>query len=282
MPESMVSVNMNKIGIIQGRLSARPYPKLQEFPWKSWEKEFQYAGEIGYDFIEWIFEENHYEDNPIWTAEGRKKIKKRIAEMRVSVCSVCADYFLERPFYRRKGYDLKYNIFILKELIKRTREIGADTILLPVLENAEIRCHEDEKILMEAVYEVIPVLEEFEVKLGFETELKAEKYLKLILQFNNDFVGAYYDAGNCAACGYDMRHDMEVLNGHVINIHVKDRKRGGGSVSLGTGDTNFADGIPYLMQNGFTGNFVMQTYFEDDHISEAIKNLGYIRKMMGC
>lgn len=273
---------MNKIGIIQGRLSARPFPKLQEFPWKSWEKEFQYAGEIGYDFIEWIFEANKYEDNPIWTADGRRKIKKQVAESGVPVCSVCADYFLENPFFRRKEYSLKHNISILRELIKKTREIGADTILLPVLENAEIRCLEDEKILAEAVYDVIPLLEEFGVKLGFETELRADVYLTLVSQFDNAFVGAYYDAGNCAACGYDMGHDMEVLKEHVINIHVKDRKKGGESVVLGTGDTNFADGILYLMQNGFIGNFVMQTYFEDDYIGEATKNLRYIRGMMRC
>lgn len=272
---------MNKIGIIQGRLSARPWPKLQEFPWDTWEKEFLYAVEIGYDFIEWIFEETGYEVNPIWTMEGRKRIKKVTEETGVPVGSVCADYFLEKPFYRRKGYSLKEHIGMLKELIQKTAETGADTILLPVLENAEIRCDEDTAILTEAVGSVIPTLEACGVYLGFETELPAHRYLELVTAFGSPYVGAYYDAGNCAFCGHDMRDDMEVLKGHVLNIHVKDRKRGGESVPLGTGDTNFAEGIPFLMGNGFTGNFVMQTWFGEDHLGEAKKNLRYIKKLSG-
>ena len=89
---------MNKIGIIQGRLSPRPYPKLQAFPIESWQQEFKYAKELGYDFIEWIFEDNRYQENPIWTAQGREKIKQCIKETGVTVESVCADFFLENPF----------------------------------------------------------------------------------------------------------------------------------------------------------------------------------------
>ena len=272
---------MNKIGIIQGRLSARPYPKLQEFPWNSWEKEFEYAKDLGFDFIEWIFEKNRWEENPIWTSDGRRRINEIIKKSGVNVESVCADYFLENPFFRRNGYTLKDNVNVLKELIKKMSEIGAKTILLPVLESAEIRCIEDEEILAEAIFEVIPTLQESEIKLGFETELPIDKYLDLIMRFNSNYIGAYYDAGNCTFCGHDMREDMEILKNKVINIHVKDRKKGGSSVFLGTGDTNFKEGIPYLINNGFTGDFVLQTYFEDDYLGEARKNLCYIKQLIG-
>lgn len=282
MGQNLRSETINKVGIIQGRLSARPYPKLQEFPCGSWEQEFYHAKKIGYDFIEWIFEEKQYKDNPIWTANGRKQVRKHIMETQVPVLSVCADYFLEKPFFRRKGYSLEQNISILKELIKKTKEIGGDVILLPVLEKAEIRCKEDEETLKEAICAVIPTLEEYEVKLGLETELRIDKYFELVSQFCSNYIGAYYDAGNCAFCGHDMKYDMEILSEHVISIHVKDRKKKGKSVFLGTGDTNFAEGIPYLMKNGYKGNFVMQTYFEDNYLDEAENNLKYIKKLMGC
>ena len=42
-----------------------------------------------------------------------------------------------------------------------------------------------------------------------------------------------------------------------------------------------AEGIPFLMGNGFTGNFVMQTWFGEDHLGEAKKNLRYIKKLSG-
>ena len=184
---------------------------------------------------------------------------------------------MEKPFYRRDGYSLEENIEVLKELIKKAGEIGAKTILLPVLENAEIRCQEEEDILTEAVYKVLPTLEEQGIRIGFETELPIEKYLGLVSKFHSEYVGAYYDAGNCAACGHDMLQDMKVLGRHVISVHVKDRLNAGKSVFLGTGDTNFKEGIPYLIKNGYTGNFVLQTYFEDDYIGAAAEGLQYIR-----
>jgi len=244
---------MCKIGIIQGRLSERPYPKLQEFPFDSWEQEFKYAAEVGFDSIEWIFEKNRYKENPIWSEEGRKRINNIIKETKVKVSSLCADYFLENPFFRREGYTLNENINILKELIKNSAEIGVEVILMPVLEGAEIRCEEDKYILYKAISECLSTLIECDIKIGFETELVAEEYLNLVRMFNHKNIGIYYDAGNCAAKGYDMKKDMEILKDYVINIHVKDRLNKGKSVFLGTGDTNFKEGIPYLVNNGFDG-----------------------------
>lgn len=271
---------MNSIGIIQGRLSKRPYPKLQEFPFETWEQEFKYASEIGFEFIEWIFEENRYNENPIWTSSGRKKINQIINSSGVKVESLCADYFLERPFFRRCGYSLEENISMLKEVIKKASEIGVKTILLPVLEGAEIRNKEEKDILYEAILNCIETLEKNNMKLGFETELVAKEYLDLAKMFNNKNIGIYYDAGNCTAKGYDMKKDMEILKDHLINVHVKDRKVNGPSVFLGTGDTNFQEGIPYLIETGFKGSFVLQTYYEDDYRSISEYNRNYIEKLV--
>lgn len=271
---------MNKVGIIQGRLSPRPFPKLQEFPWNTWEKEFEYAQKIGFDFIEWIFEEKNYKENPIWNNKGQKKIRKHIMETGITVESVCADYFLEKPFFRRNGYTVNQNVDILIELIKRMSEIEAKTILLPVLENAEIRCEEEESILTDVIYKVLPILEEYQIRIGFETELPIERYLELASKFNSIYVGAYYDTGNCAACGHDMLQDMQALKDYVIGVHVKDRLKAGKSVFLGTGDTNFEKGIPFLLKSGYLDNFVLQSYFEEDYIGAASMGLQYIKEIM--
>lgn len=271
---------MNKIGIIQGRLSPRPFPKLQEYPKKTWEQEFYYAKEIGFDYIEWIFEQDEYEKNLLWTAEGRKKIRETIGKTGVSVESVCADYFLENPFYRRSGYSLEEIVQKMNQVIEYTADIGAKVILLPVLENAELRSKEEKKVLMEALNQCINTLERCDVKIGFETELKNEEYYKLAYDFHSPNIGIYYDTGNCAFRGYDMKKDMEVLKDLLICVHVKDRVVGGGSVPLGTGDTNFKEGIPYLLDNGFEGNFTLQTYFEDKHLETAATNIEFMRKLL--
>ena len=47
---------MNKIGIMQGRLSPPIDGRIQAFPINDWESEFEKASKIGFDCIEWIFD----------------------------------------------------------------------------------------------------------------------------------------------------------------------------------------------------------------------------------
>lgn len=271
---------MNKVGIIQGRLSPRPYPLLQKFPENTWRQEFFTAAEIGYDFIEWIFEENGFERNPIWSYTGRKEIKSLIEETSIPVESICADFFLENPFFRRGKYELEGLIEKLKILIEYAAEIGVKVILLPVLEKAEIKCSEDEGILIHALNQCLPELEQYQIKIGLETELPAKKYLSLVSCMGSKYIGAYYDAGNCAFRGFDMKKDMEILHPMLFQVHIKDRIVNGGSVFLGTGDTNLSEGIPYLQSIGYSGNYVLQTWFEDDYRGTAEMNLKFIRSLM--
>ena len=46
----------NNIGIMQGRLSPPIDDKIQAYPAKTWQREFEIAKEIGYSAIEWIVE----------------------------------------------------------------------------------------------------------------------------------------------------------------------------------------------------------------------------------
>lgn len=267
---------MLKIGVMQGRLSPRPFPKLQAFPWSTWEKEFEIAAEIGLDSIEWMFEYDRYESNPIWSSEGRRKIKNLSDVTGVKTKTLCADYFLERPFFRTTMEDRNENIAVLNELIRSASEIGVDRILLPVLETAEIKTEQEKQELLYSISQCEPILKQNNIKLGFETELPAMEYLHLATSFDSDYIGIYYDAGNCAYKGYDMFEDMRILKDKIIGIHVKDRLVGGASVFLGEGDTNFKEGIPYLIQNGFCDTFILQTYFEHEYSNEIVKNKKYI------
>ena len=77
-----------------------------------------------------------------------------------------------------------------------------------------------------------------------------------------------------------MRKDMEILLPKLIQVHVKDRLTGGESVFLGTGDTNFLEGIHYIQEHGYNGNYVLQTYFEDEYLETSLKNLNYMRRLL--
>lgn len=82
------------IGIQQRRLSPRRDGKLQAFPHGDWQRELSVAARIGFDAIEWLYESERAEQNPISTAAGRAESRRVVTASGVAVRSVCASYFL--------------------------------------------------------------------------------------------------------------------------------------------------------------------------------------------
>ena len=267
---------MLKVGIMQGRLSPRPYPKIQSFPWNSWENEFKLASEVGLYSIEWIFEKNRFEENPVWTKEGRTEIDRIIKRTGTKIRSLCADYFLENYIYQYTVAERKKQTNIMIELIKKASDIGVRTILFPVLEEAELKNDDDKKTLCEFLNDCDDTLKANNIIIGIEAELEAKRYLQLIQEIHNSNVKVYYDAGNCAAKGYDTKSDLELLYDSLISVHIKDRKRNGPSVFLGQGDTDIRGGILALLERCFEGQIILQTYFEDDYYQTTKQNVAYI------
>src|SRR3954464_11323134 len=102
-----------RIGVMQGRLSPRPVGKLQEFPHASYAAEFPKAARLGLHSIEWIFEAPGFEENPIWTPEGRQDIRRLIDDSGVRVQSLCADYFMLHRLAGESAADVARNCQML-------------------------------------------------------------------------------------------------------------------------------------------------------------------------
>ena len=106
--------NSFNIGILQGRLSPSLDGRFQFFP-KDWEKEFLIAKDMGFTAVEWLFDWPDFENNPIISGEGRKKIKAASQQSALPVSSICADYYMK---YRFLGRDSEKSVDILKQLIQ--------------------------------------------------------------------------------------------------------------------------------------------------------------------
>src|SRR5262249_31722578 len=86
-----------------------------------------------------------------------------------------------------------------------------------------------------------------------------------------------YDTGNSASLGYDPAEELAAYGSVITDIHIKDRKLGGGSVALGTGDTDFKRFFTALLQCDYQGPFVMQAYRDDEGLAIFRKQLDWIR-----
>lgn len=271
---------MNKIGIMQGRLSPPVEIRLQAFPWSSWQTEFTNASDCQIELIEWLFEADDYAKNPIWYEDGIKAIQQQIKASGTQVLTCCADYFMPHPFFRVSDYERQESIRILEQLIRNTARIGVQTILVPVLEICEIRTPAEKDQLLESLRLPLKVAEQEGVVLGLETELPAAEYLALVQESESPGLGVYYDTGNNAAQGHDITADARILAPRMVGIHVKDRKRGGSSVLLGEGDADFDGFFQVVGESGYANPVIMQTAFGPDYLGIARRHRQFVKSRL--
>ena len=272
--------NELRIGVMQGRLSPRPEGKLQEFPWRSYREEFAKAARLGLHSIEWIFEASRFDENPLWTESGREEIRELTAVSGVRVQSVCADYFMAHRLAGESSLSLAQNRDVLAELIVAANAVGADRILIPLLETSAVDSTELKREVVVSLRSAVELAERYGVTLGLEMEIPGGEYAKLVDSVGSPRVRAYYDTGNSTAQGLDIAQDIIPILPVLHAVHIKDRVRGGGSKPLGTGDTNFHGFFPALLRAGFRGDFVLQHYFEADPELEAERSLSFVQQLI--
>lgn len=270
----------SRIGIMQGRLSPRPADRLQAFPHASWRREFDVAARLGFDAIEWIFEAERVEDNPLASAAGRAEIRRAVAESGVAVRSVCGDYFMKHRLAGDGTDATRKNRSALLAVIEATRDIGAERILLPLLETSAVNTPELVSEVQASLTFAADDAARSQVVLGLELEIEGHAYRAVIDGVGHPSVRAYYDTGNSTAQGFDVGTDIVPLLDVLHAVHVKDRKRGGGSVPLGTGDTNFRTFFGALARHGFQGDVLLQHYFDEDPEGAALAALELVRALL--
>jgi sugar phosphate isomerase/epimerase len=269
---------MNKISIMQGRLSLPLPDRIQGFPWATWPAEFENARIAGYDGIEWLFEADRYTENPIWSSSGRTGIMELAKRNGVSVSTLCASYFMVYPFHGVDDGSREEGIKVLVKLIGYASEIGVSTILFPVLEQSAVKSEHEKDILIESLAEPLKIASDFGIRVGLETELPAQEYLDLVVR--HPLLGVYFDTGNATAKGYRAADDILTLKSRIYGIHIKDRVVGGSSTFLGQGDCDFRAFFASLFTTGYQGPVTLESAFNASYIDVARRHLEYIRRLI--
>ncbi len=272
----------HRIGVMQGRLSARPADRLQAFPHASWPEEFALAKRLGFDFIEWIHEAPRASENPIASVAGRAAIRACIRQSGLPVGSVCGDYFMLERLTGGSAVDRQRNGRALAELIRWTRDIGASRILLPLLETSAVDDPELKTQIVESLQNVGAVLDDCEITVGLEMEIPGAEYAALIRRVAHPRVRAYYDVGNSTAQGLDAAEDIRPLLPLLEAVHVKDRVVRGTSRRFGDGAANFPGFFARLAASGFRGDFLTQHFFDADPEGAAAHSLGFVRAQLAA
>lgn len=239
---------MNSIGIMQGRLTARRGRPIQFFPFDGWRSEFAVAASIGLQEIEFIFDAERYEENPLWREKGREEIRALVRESGVTVHTVCADYFMVKPL----------SVVVLTRLIEYASQIGAKGVEIPFVDNSSIKTAEEEDAVCAVLEEVLPIAKKHAVWIGLETDFPPGRFKVLLERFDDPHLRANYDTGNSAGLGYDPKEELAAYGKYIANIHIKDRKIHGTTVPLGTGSVSFGDFFGALKDLAYSGSFILQ------------------------
>jgi hexulose-6-phosphate isomerase len=269
----------NEIGIMQGRLSPRIDGKIQAYPANTWQKEFEIAQEIGYAAIEWIVEKP-VETNALMTVSGKAEIKKVIASTGVRIDYVCADIFMQQPLVRMTEETKSQNKDYLLKILKNAKEVGAIGVEIPFVDNSSIKNEKEKQEFIDAMQDTFKLAKELDIKISLEADLSPIAFKELLEQIGLDFIQANYDIGNSASLGFDPKEELDAYGHRILNVHVKDRKLGGTTVPLGTGNADINLVIQKLQELGYSGGLTMQAARGEDDVETAKEQLNYVRNLL--
>lgn len=271
---------MNRIGIMQGRLSPRPEgeERLQFFP-TDWQNEFRLARALGFDCVEWLFDWYAFKKNPFLSQNGREEIRQVSKASGVGVYSTCSDYFMKHPLVGRDP-----DVVARQELISQMNAaatLGQNLILIPLLEDYAVKNETEKKGIISVVQAALEALPETGPRIAFETELLVGELIDFIDRFESQRVGVYYDIGNATSYGFDCPKDLYMLNRRIFGVHLKDRKIGSTqSVLLGAGDADFKQCFTTLAHIGYDGAYILQAWRGEDYLADAKKQLEFVHQIM--
>lgn len=273
---------MMSIGIMQGRLLPPIGDHFQCFPREQWADEVFLAKEAGLSGIEWIYDLYGADVNPLATDAGIEKMKLLSARHGVAIHSVCADYFMDRPFLRASRAELAERVTVLRWLLQRCQLLAIDRIVLPFVDSAKINTPEDIEQVIALLNSVLETAAAMNIELHLETSLPPNEFAAMLARISHPLVKVNFDSGNSAALGYDLQEEFLAYGERIGSVHVKDRLRDGGTVPLGTGDAKLDLLFDALEEIGYNRNLILQVArdISGEEVTWAKKNRSFVEELL--
>ena len=257
----------NSIGFIQGRLSSIKNNRIQSFPWGEWQNEFFIASKIKLPLIEWTIDSEKFSENPLLTQSGSKEITSLSTKYNIRVPSVTCDFFMENPVWKSDTSFVREGII---SIVNGMANINSQILVIPLVDNSSLKNLSDAKALKDFFIKLTPELDKAKVAIAFESDLNPKKFSEFINEFEKKYFGINYDLGNSASLGFDSAGEFAAYGSRIINVHIKDRKKGGNTVPLGEGDVDFPKVFRFLRETDYKGNLILQTARSKENQHEEV------------
>ena len=247
---------LDKVGVMQGRLSPIINNRIQQFPWNSWTNEFVLASKIDIKLIEWTIDTFKFRKNPLISINQWDKINLIMEKNNISIPSVTCDYFMENPPWKA---DLRLVKEGISSILQGMRNIKSTILVIPLVDNSSLPDSNSVKIIEDLFTDLIPEIIQNKLQIAFECDLNPGKLSEFIGKFDRNHFGINYDIGNSSSLGFNPTEEFKAYGSRIINVHVKDRKLNGTTVPLGEGDADFLEIFRLLQEENYQGNLILQT-----------------------
>jgi hexulose-6-phosphate isomerase len=273
-----------KFGIMQGRLVPPEDGRFQSFPRERWRDEFSRAQAAGVDYIEWIIDAYGEDVNPVLNDAGLREFDALKAKFGVETLGICADWFMDHPFFHCSAIQLGDRITFLKKLIPVAERIGARYIVLPFVDVSRIQTQDDKDRLVFVLSLAMPLAEEHNIELHLETDLNPADFVELLGRLPHPLIKANYDSGNSSGLGYVASEEFRAYGNRIGSIHIKDRlsKAAGGiqTMPLGEGSADFDDVFACMKRIGYDRPITLQVARgeDGDEVNWIRKQLSFVKR----
>jgi len=244
--------------VMQGRLVPPEGGRFQSFPCARWRDEFALAAQARLSGIEWIFDLCGEDVNPLISDTGIAEMLALSQQTGIAVRSLCADYFMDKPFLRTTQSERRQLIQKMEWLLSRCKLLGIGRIVIPFVDNSRIEGPDEEAQAISILRTILPAAEVNGVELHVETSLGPQAFAALLEQCPHPSVRVNYDSGNSASLGYSVSEEFAAYGHRIGSVHIKDRKLGGGTVPLGTGAADLPSLFRGLAALNYSGDYVLQ------------------------
>ena len=244
---------------MQGRLSPLVDGKIQAFPWTKWQDEIRLAEQINIHLMEWTLDQARLYENPLLTDAGQAEIRALCKKHDLAIPSLTGDCFMQAPLWKAKGDERVTLERDFCEIAKGCAAVGISMIVVPLVDNGRLENMEQENTLIDFLAAQAKFLNSLHLKVIFESDFTPAELARFISRLDPALFGINYDIGNSAALGFSPDEEFTAYGKRIINVHVKDRKLGGTTVPLGTGNADFETVFATLSKVGFNGNCILQT-----------------------
>ncbi len=248
-----------RVGFMQGRLSPMVGERIQSFPWHGWRAEFETAGKHDFHIMEWTLDQERLYENPLMTETGRTEIVSLSAEYSVGISSLTGDCFMQAPFWKTEGSERALLERDFRAVVDACSQVGIEKIVVPLVDNGRLENTAQRQALTMFLRDSSDFLKAREIKILFESDAKPFDLIEFLETLDTTLFGINYDMGNSAALGNDAKEEIAAYGSRILNVHVKDRLRGGTTVPLGQGNTDFDEVFAALAAANYTGPYILQT-----------------------